>query len=309
MVATLRRRRPRRLFAAACAGLLAAQLALVPLGVRGWPPASWQVVACDVGQGDALVLRTGGADVLVDTGPDPDRVSGCLADLGVHRLALVVLTYLHADHVEGLPGVLRRVQVREIEIGPLLEPSQEWTRVRGWAAEAHVPVSRAWRGERRAVGDASWEVLGPVAVLHGTDSDPNNSSLVMRVQLPALSLLLTGDAEQPEQEQVRGLAALRVDVLKVPHHGSDRQDPAFLASTGARVALTSVGAGNPYGHPSPRVLAALRRAGVAVFRTDEDGSVAVLRRHGTLTVVPRRARRAAPPTAGTGRRDRAPPGT
>ncbi|OEV19857.1 hypothetical protein AN220_28260, partial [Streptomyces nanshensis] len=77
--------------------------------LTGWPPAGWRMVACDVGQGDALVLaldgERGGAAgaVVVDAGPEPDAVDRCLRDLGVRSVPLVVLTHFHADHVAGLP--------------------------------------------------------------------------------------------------------------------------------------------------------------------------------------------------------------
>jgi competence protein ComEC len=141
-------------------------------------------------------------------------------------------------------------------------------------------------------------VLGPRTLLHGTDSDPNNASLVMRVQLPGLSLLLTGDAELPLQDQLLAGAPLHADVLKVPHHGSDRQQPAFLADVQARAAIVSVGAGNSYGHPSPRTIDLLTHAGAAVFRTDTGGAIAVFRaRSGMVNVVPRGEREVSAHTA------------
>ena len=92
---------------------------LVRVAGPGWPPTGWLMVACDVGQGDALVLHAGRAGaVVVDAGPDPRLVDRCLRELGVERVALVVLTHLHADHVEGLPGVLRGRSVGEVQIGP-----------------------------------------------------------------------------------------------------------------------------------------------------------------------------------------------
>ncbi|MGF7237623.1 MAG: ComEC/Rec2 family competence protein, partial [Frankia sp.] len=288
--AAVRRRRGRRALLAACVGFTAMHALVIPRLPGGWPPPGWRMAMCDVGQGDALVLSAGGdTGVLVDAGPDPAPLRACLRSLGIRRLALIVLTHLHADHVEGLPAVLGHLPVPRIEIGPLLEPPAEWARVRRWAGAARVPITQARAGEYVRLGTLSWRVIAPTTVLHGTDSDPNNNSIAMRVQTPDMSLLLLGDAEIEEQSQLLGRSDTRVDVLKVAHHGSARQDPALLAATGARVALISVGAGNSYGHPAPRTVHALSSLGMSVFRTDLDGSLAVSRVAGAITVT-RRAR-------------------
>ena len=324
LVFLVRRRRTRRPLGAVVAGLLVANIALVPILHVGWPPRGWQLVACDVGQGDALVINAGaGGYVLVDAGPDPGLMRSCLSQLGVGALALVVITHDHSDHVEGLPGVLGRMPVGGVAVGPLREPALEWDRLRRWAGDAGVAIRTLSTGTTFALGQSSWQVLGPRTVLHGTDSDPNNASLVLRVQLPALSILLTGDAEQPLQDQLLQGVPLSADVLKVPHHGSDRQESSFLHDVHARTAIVSVGAGNSYGHPSMRTIGLLERDGAAVFRTDTSGAIAVLRaQSGLLTVVPRGERHvsvnaAGPParardrvrasTSAMWRRTRAPP--
>lgn len=262
---------------------VAAVRALAP----GWPPRGWQLAACDVGQGDALALSAGrGSAVLVDAGPDPDLVDRCLRALKVRSVPLVLLTHLHADHVEGLPGVLRRYGVREVEIGPLDEPAEEHNRVLGWIRRAGVELSRAAPGERRSIGTLSWQVVAPAGPFHGTNSDPNNNSLVLRVQLAGFRALLTGDVEPPAQRALLGAAAdLRAEVLKVPHHGSSHQEPAFLDAVAASFSLTSVGAGNSYGHPAETTLGRLRARGSWSYRTDRDGTVALTASHGGVTAV------------------------
>jgi competence protein ComEC len=296
-VAAVRHRATRHLTAtAAVAALLAGSLA--GQVVRGWPPPGWRLVACDVGQGDALVVRAGRANVVVDTGPDPIAADRCLRDLGVTRIAAVVLTHFHADHVEGLPGALRGRRAREVVAGPLDEPADERARVAAWTAARRLPVRVAALGERWAVGTATFDVLGPETAFHGTDSDPNNSSLVLRVALPGLVLLLTGDVEEPAQLAVLARAPdLRADVLKVPHHGSAKQTAEFLDATGAAAAIVSAGRDNPYGHPAPATLDALAGEGMRTFRTDRDGDVAVTTLHGRLRVTGRhgRGRRPDPP--------------
>jgi competence protein ComEC len=234
---------------------------------------------CDVGQGDALALSAGpGSAVVVDTGPDPELADRCLRDLRVRTVPLLILTHFHADHADGLPGVLRGRRVGAIETTVLDEPAAEAARVRREAAAAGVPVLRASAGERRAVGTLSWRVLWPPASAAALpDDDPNDASVALLVHAGGLTLLLAGDLGPEAQQQVLASAPdlPRVDVLKVAHHGSGYQDPAFLARLHPRLALISVGAGNRYGHPAPRTLAALRALGATVLRTDTAGPVAV----------------------------------
>ena len=299
----LRAPRIRRAVAAVVAGVLLAAGALCWVS-PGWPPAGWFLVACDVGQGDGVVLNAGpGTAVVVDTGPDPAAMRGCLRRLGIRRVPLVILTHLHADHVEGLPGVLRGRRVGQVQIGPLDEPAVELTRVRGWTAERHVPLVRATVGERGIAGGASWQVLAPDRPHRGTDSDPNNSSLVLRLTAASgISVLLTGDVEQEAQQDLLGLGVpLHADVLKVPHHGSSHQLPAFLDAVGARLTMTSVGAGNPYGHPSIATLQHLTSLGARSYRTDRDGDIALVARGMRLSSVARHGR-------GTVARPRSPTG-
>jgi len=280
----------RRLAAAAAASAL-----LVAVAARavtpGWPPRGWQLVTCDVGQGDALVLSAGrGTAVVVDAGPDPELLGRCLRALGVRRVPLVVLTHLHADHVEGLPALLRTHRVAEVEVGPLEEPPEEWLRVAGWVRAAGARLTRVADGELRSLGDLRWQVLAPARAFSGTNSNPNNSSIVLRVQLAGFTALLTGDVEPPAQRTLLEAHAdlLRADVLKVPHHGSDHQEPRFLDAVSASVALTSVGAGNTYGHPSARTLERLAADGARSYRTDRDGAVALFGRRGAVVAVARR---------------------
>ena len=248
-----RRRATRRVGLAGLAGAVLAASAghvLAP----GWPPPGWLFAVCDIGQGDALALRAGPRSaVVVDAGPDPRLVDRCLRDLHVEQVPLVVLTHFHADHVEGLPGVLRHRAVAEVEVGPLDEPPPEVRRVLAWAAAARVPVSRARIGEVRRAGPARWQVVGPGEVLHGTPSDPNNDSVVLLAEVEGVRLLLTGDVEPDAQQRLLSLppSALQADVLKVPHHGSAHQEPAFLDAVHARLAIASVGAGNPTVTPRP----------------------------------------------------------
>jgi competence protein ComEC len=277
----------RRAAASVLVGVLLVAVVLVVVR-PGWPPKGWVVASCDVGQGDGFAVRLAPtAALVIDNGPDPERIDRCLRRLGVRRVPLLVLTHLHADHVEGVPGLLRGRRVGAVEIGPLDEPAVERQRLTGWLTTAHVPVVRAGIGEVREQAGVRWEVLDATA-RHGTDSDPNNSSIVIRLQTHGVRVLFSGDLEGEAQAELlsRGVD-LRADVLKVPHHGSAKQDPAFLDAVRARVALTPVGAGNPYGHPSARTLRRLEEDGARTYRSDRDGDVAVVVRAGRVTTVGR----------------------
>lgn len=247
--------------------------------ITGWPPPGWRLVMCDVGQGDATVLATGdGAGVVVDAGPDPVLVDRCLTALGISRIPLVVLTHFHADHVVGLPGVLRGRSVGAIAATGFEEPADQAEFVRREAAARRIPLTRAVAGEERRTGSLTWRVLWPPGDAAAPDG-PNDASVTMLVRSAGLTLLLLGDLEPPGQRELarsQEAAALgAVDVVKVAHHGSSYQDPGLIRAMSPRLALISVGADNPYGHPAPSTVAALRAGGAMVLRTDEDGAIAV----------------------------------
>ena len=275
----------------------AVTLALVPVlclllarpPLPGWPPPGWVAVLCDVGQGDAVVLRVDErAAVVVDAGPDPLAVRRCLDRLGVTEVPALVLTHFHADHVEGIDGVLTGRRVGEVVVNPLDDPAEPARRVREVAARSGVPVRVATAGERSRAGPVAWEVLWPRRLIHDDGSASNNASLVLLADVAGVSLLLTGDVEPAAQRAVlRAHPDLRADVLKVPHHGSAAQDPEFLRRPGARLALVGVGADNSYGHPAGATVDLLTAAGARVLRTDVDGTVAVVVGPGGLGVVTR----------------------
>lgn len=260
-----------------------------------WPPPDWVLVACDVGQGDASVLRLPGPGpprgILVDAGGDPAALRRCLARLRLQELAAVLLTHSHADHVSGLPAVARMWPQRWPDMPVFTSATSAGVPgelLQGRVA-GPVPLREAGLLAIPEVG-VRIEVLWPARPM--AESPENNASLVLLATLATesgpLRVLLTGDVEAAAQTAIMARHALAADVLKVAHHGSAQADPGFLGWSGARLALISAGAGNEYGHPSADCLAELARLGTLVGRTDQQGGLAVVVRDGTVGLVTQR---------------------
>lgn len=225
------------------------------------------IVQCDVGQGDALLLIDPAAVMMIDTGPDPGRADACLQLAGVRRVDVLVLTHFDADHVGGAAGLSRRGRsVGEVLLSGAGDP--KLATVLGRIRPESVRVVR--EGETGAAGGIAWRALWPRQPPAGAVE--NGNSLVVRAEAQGVSVLALGDLGAAEQRRLLPEVA-PVDVLKVAHHGSADEEPALIRAARPRVALISVGADNPYGHPTGTLLRSL--AGVAYARTDQDGAVAV----------------------------------
>ncbi|MFP5346375.1 MAG: ComEC/Rec2 family competence protein [Actinomycetes bacterium] len=260
--------------------------------LRQWPPGGWTLVACDVGQGDALAVRTGPRSaIVVDTGPLPDPVDRCLRRLDVSVVDLLVVTHFHADHAGGIAGAVRGRKVRQVLVSPLQEPAGQARRTMSVLRAARIPVATAVPEESGAAGTVTWRSLWPDLATRplergrpGPDAGDdgtrvNDASVVLLVEASGLRLLATGDVEPGAQAGLRRVLRRDgegvVDVLKVAHHGSARQDAELHRLLSPRLALVSVGAQNDYGHPSPETLRLLHAVGATVARTDRLGDIAV----------------------------------
>jgi competence protein ComEC len=258
-------------------GLLAlAGLALV----GGWAgdrlgrlhrPADWEIAACDVGQGDGLVLNGGGGHFLVvDTGRRPAPLTACLAELGVGRIDLLVLTHWDADHVGAARALVGRVA--GVFVGPRDGAAAD--ALRSALASGGGRVQQVHRGEHARVGRLALDVLWPPDPLGAIE--PGNPASINLLVHGRLTSLFTGDLGEEAQDALLAAGSLpHVDVVKVAHHGSADQSPAFYTAAHAAFGIVSVGAGNDYGHPTRRLLGILRASGTQAVRTDEDGLVLV----------------------------------
>lgn len=247
--------------------LLGVALALVAvLVIPGSSPQPPAVVFLDVGQGDATLLLTEQAVVLIDGGPDELALFRALQRYHIDRVDLLVVTHAHADHIDGLRAVLGRMPVGAVwqALAPHETESSGW--FMGEIARLGIPSSVPVSGMAVELGSVRLEVLAPKRRYAGT----NDQSIVLLASTPAGRLLLTGDVEAVAQED---LGAILPDVLKVPHHGSDTSDLSWLARNSGELAVVSVGTDNDYGHPSQAVIDTLESAGAGIHRTDKDGDL------------------------------------
>lgn len=256
-----------------------------------------ELITLDVGQGDALLLRTPqGRWVLIDTGPrargrDAGRrvIVPYLLRRGATRLDLMVLSHPDLDHIGGAPAVLRT-----LEVGAVVDPGLPvgkgiYVDLLEIAKEHGVPWDAVHSGQVLEIDDVKLTVLHPSAAFLNTTPPPsaNDASVVLMLEYGGFRSILTGDAPVEVEEIITRNGWTRdIDVLKVGHHGSRTSTSwTFLAAARPEVALISAGAGNSFGHPHPEVMQSLAAAGVETFRTDQQGTLRVrVRGDGSYTV-------------------------
>jgi competence protein ComEC len=247
------------------------------------PDGKLHVSFLDVGQGDAILVQTPiGQNILIDGGPDPQKISlelGKKLSFWDKTMDLVVCTQPQADHITGLVEVLQRYKVSQV-----LEPGisynssiyQEW---RNLVEEKQIECDNPGAGQEIDLGSGvRIEVMNPPASLWAaTSDDVDNNGVVLRLIWGKVSFLLTADIrEEVEFALIGQRADLKSSVLKVAHHGSKTSTTLqFLAAVDPEVAVISVGRDNPFGHPSPEVVERLTgRLGESnVYRTDKDGTI------------------------------------
>ena len=218
--------------------------------LQRWPNNDWQIANCDVGQGDALVLKSAPhSGVVIDVGPEPRLIDQCLKALSINEIPLLILTHPHADHVGGLVGATNGRKIGRI-------------------------IQKAMRGEILKLGEMRIEFLWPDNGSHyftdngGEGSEINNQSIVALITTNDYSLLTTGDLEPDAQSLI---SPPKVDYLKVAHHGSKYQDNRFNKAANPELAIISVGVGNKYGHPAAQTIKLFKK----VVRTDKAGAIAI----------------------------------
>ena len=236
----------------------------------------------DVGQGDAILIQTPDRqNILIDGGPDPQKINLELSKklpFWDRTIDLMISTQPQADHITGLVEVLQRYKVKQV-----LEPGvpynssiyNEWLKL---VEEEQIKHEIARAGQEIDLGRGiKMEVLNPpLKLFQGTSHDVDNNGVVLRLSWSKVSFLFTADIRrEAEFELIRQRANLRSTVLKVAHHGSKTStSPQFLAAVNPEIAVISVGANNPFGHPSTEVVQRLvdRLGEDKVYITSENGT-------------------------------------
>lgn len=248
------------------------------LRIQQFASQSPEIVNCDVGQGDALLIRSQGQTMLIDVGRDAALISKCLQDNEVSRIDLLVLSHYDYDHVGGIEG-LESIEIEKVLVSGFDDTRDAVRMVDDFLAQGSTMVAAGYRGMTGDFGSGFWEVVSPTANAAGA-LNANDASVVLLLLLPSVQILALGDIGESTQESIlnQGLMA-RIDetkplVLKVSHHGSADQSLAFHQYLAPEVSIISVGE-NSYGHPDPRLISQLRSLGSKVLRTDQSGMIGI----------------------------------
>ncbi len=261
-------------------------LAWPPLAERAASRGALQITAIDVGQGDALAIRTPhGRWLLVDAGPRSptfdagrSRVVPFLLRHGARRIDLLVITHPDADHVGGAAAVVGALPVSGVLDPGVAAGKPALIRVLREAAARGTQWYRSVPGGSVVVDGVTLDLLAPAPGNLERLEDANDYSVVFRLSYGDFSALFEGDAPESVERQVvvRAGGHLHATLLKVGHHGSRTSTgETLLDASEPRVALISVGRRNRYGHPSPEVIERLRAHGIEIHRTDREGTVTV----------------------------------
>lgn len=255
------------LVVAAAIGIAAGAVGMRTIVLPLTTPQDWSIAVCNVGQGDAIVVRSDDGVAVIDTGPDPVPLAACLDRLGIGRIALAVLTHFDADHVGGIDAIVGRAQ--EVIHGP---PPPEAQRMLEDLRASGANVHEAHAGMQGMLGQASWRVLWP----KGTLESGNDASVVLDVRGGGVpTSIFLGDLSADAQDQLLAARTLQPPyaVVKVAHHGSGDQSARLYERLAGALAVVPVGEGNTYGHPRVETLTLLDARGYTIARTDTSGLI------------------------------------
>jgi competence protein ComEC len=234
---------------------------------------SLKMTVCDVGQGDAIHIRSdNGADLLIDGGPN-DKVLDCLQNnmpFWDRTIEVIILTHPDADHFRGLVPVLERYSVSHYVTVNVDKNTSAFRLLQNTLEDRNIQTRNVISGDILKIGQTSFEILWPGKDLESKSS--NDHAIVGILSFGKFKALLTGDAGV---NILSGLNLEKVDILKVPHHGSKTgMNDLILSQIEPSLAIISVGK-NSYGHPAPFSLGLLSKYKIETLRTDKDGEVRI----------------------------------
>ncbi|MDD1682728.1 MAG: lamin tail domain-containing protein [Methanoregula sp.] len=257
----------------------------------------------DIGQGDASVILFKDKVILIDAGETDmgERVVSDLQKLGVRKIDLLVATHPHSDHIGGMQGVLEHFPVEKVLDSGLPTSSPLYEYFLETVDEKNIPYVVAEQGQAIDL-DPSLRILVLSPPKDRIGDDLNTNSIVLRISYGTINLLYTGDATTPAEDVMEKTGyPLDAQVLKISHHGSsDSSSAAFLSRVRPELAVISLSADNPYGHPHRETLDRLEDAGPVLYRTDRNGTILVMSDGATFSVMTENGGRDIWSYAGTG---------
>ena len=234
---------------------------------------TFEIHFLDVGQADATLVLCDDEAMLIDGGnaEDSDLIYSYLKTHDIEHLEYMICTHPHEDHVGGLSGALNYATVGTVFCSMCSYDSKTFDSFERYVEKQGKEIEIPSAGETFTLGSSTVSILGPV----GYYSDPNNMSIVLRIQYGNTSFLFAGDAEiDSEQDILNSGENLKSTLLKVGHHGSDTSTSyRWLREIAPEYAIISVGKNNSYGHPTEQTLSRLSDADVTLFRTDLQGHI------------------------------------
>ena len=244
----------------------------------------------DIGQGDAILIRTPTDVTLIDSGDTPtkDKLVAYIKKQGVTTIDNFIVTHPHANHHGGATAILENFAVKRIYDSGQTTTSALYRQYLTAVGKKNIPFALLAAGQEIAIGGGKLAVLSPPSPPFTAEAGLNNNSIVVRLSYGSFAMLLAGDAEQEAEAAMveKFGAAMRSQVLKSGHHGSrTSSSPAFLKAVNPETAVISVGASNEYHHPHPSLLKRYGDKKIKVYRTDTDGTVTVTSDGKTYSVV------------------------